>query len=175
MLTIPGCAHKFEKQDKEIISVVIHARSKHDIEVLLPILLRYSSPILADAKVHLRIVETNFDVPKLSTKYEDLDEFLKYDDGNVHVFFVHEYIKFLQVQVAGVRFSENLCSQVIIITDKTSKTTLAHEIGHFFGLYHHSDHGNIMHSGKRDKWPLFNYSQINKMHANIEKRKQCEY
>jgi len=173
-----GCAHNIDKSDFQTVSIVVHARSEHDVKKILPILLRHSEPVLLDARIKLEIIEIRYEIPELDVTFSDLDKFADFDDGNIHVFFVHEYRKSLSNKFAGIQYSKNwtpCAPQIILITDKTSWTTLAHEIGHFFGLDHSSDLDNIMHSGNRSKNADFNDSQIARMHHMINRRNRCRY
>jgi hypothetical protein len=174
MLLLSACAHNIERHNVENIYIIVHARSQHDLKVLMPALMRFSSPILADARINIRIKEIRFDVPKVIVSSFDDDEFTKYDDGDIHVFFVHEFMMLNKSEIAGARLASHgsLCKRAILITDKTNWTTLAHEVGHFFGLDHDKDdESNIMHTGWRDRNPVFSREQMNKMHTVIKRRR----
>lgn len=111
----------------------------------------------------------------------DLFELVERDPSRVHVFVVDEILgedsqvyRGLRVGIVG-----NPCmSYIVLATDVRglTKTTLAHELGHMFGLSHvdavHDD--NIMKGGRRQEDAQFTRKQLRRIRWGVRRfERQC--
>lgn len=130
-------------RNDEILSVpiILHARSSHDVKRLMPSIMRTSDFVLAYGRIRLDIRSIEYDVPAVELPVDfDVGVFrdkISIKNRNaIHIFLVHKIEPGKgQGVLNGMYISTNkvLCKNFIILTDNQSPTTLAHEIGHFFG------------------------------------------
>ena len=84
----------------------------------------------------------------------------------IHIFIVDKIIDVKDGNVSTVGFyhydGKNKCKRSIYLTLSAKSITLAHELGHFFGLDHVNDIDNIMHAplNRRRKSAGFSQKQI---------------
>jgi len=163
------------KQD-DTIPIVLHLRSEKDLDVATKLLSYPKKTLLAHGiNVYIdRVIfreEGELDIvgtPEMERSTLDEDE-------KIHIFFIDSLYGDDGEQLYGlhVNFS-NRCKSYILIPDETTLSTIAHEIGHEFGLIHTEDRSNIMRSGERASDATFTKEQANIIREGmLSKRKSC--
>jgi hypothetical protein len=150
---IAACAHIPEPPENTIVvQIVLHVESQNDADYLISSMLGTCKKAFESANVVFDVVAVYHDIPTMVVEHDDnIISFrdLVYDDS-VHVFFVDQVQGAGNWNVAGlaVYWSDKPCKSLIIIGDDYRDLTLAHEIGHFFGLDHRKKgKDNIMYTG----------------------------
>lgn len=103
-------------------------------------------------------------------KYRKFFKLIK-NDKKIHVFFVYDIKDKTETKksiVVGI-MCENGTKKYITISKESSQTTLAHEIGHYFGLGHINNKKNIMDQDRTKDHYSFTHRQIKKIRRNVER------
>lgn len=171
------------KPSDNIISfpVVFHITYQSDEEELIPKYWEeYSEIAFSNNNIDLYIDEIIYDNPPSEAYDHDYDFYEnKVNDGRIHIFFIDEFYLYGEIRnTNGLHVHINYCRSVILIKRDTDKLTIAHEIGHFFGLEHFFDNQlNIMSSPffGRKKDAYFLKWQIDKIIKDIYQREMLCY
>ena len=156
------------------ISVVIHVRSLSDLERASYLMEEPAKVFLSHGiKIHIdKIVFSNQSSIELDIvgtpdfRREGFEE-----DEKVHIFFINTLYGDDDDELYGLHVkTANRCKTYILIPDNTDILTIAHEIGHEYGLSHSHDRNNVMESGNRLEGATFTHSQIEIMKKEISKK-----
>lgn len=147
--------------------IVFHVLAESDVDKIL-IVIAETEKKFESSRVSFPMYKIIFDVPMPIYNMDiekDVDLFFNIvneDHGYIHVFFVDSINSEDHGPLAGAETRRVLpCSKLILLTDLQSDDTLAHEIGHFFGLSHHKNVHNVMNGGstRSDKHTSFSKKQ----------------
>ena len=170
-----SCSH-FQKNEKNTnINIVIHLHEK-DSFYNISYKWIFSKMLLQNGniKAELKNIEfnSNFEQINISQK-DDLKKLTDLvNDNNIHIFFIKELKSNNKKEVLrGFFYFRERCKKIILISDKANRSTIAHEIGHFFGLEHSTDSLNTMSTKQRKKNSKFNEKQLKFMKRQIIKNK----
>ncbi len=124
--------------------------------------------IIDDIEKNLRVKNTNNYV--MHSKFYKMT---REDPGALHVMIVDkiERPRSQKENIRGIMIKNeaNACFVYIAITQNASMLTLAHEIGHMFGLDHVDDHRNVMKTGARREDASFTKEQLNTIIKNYKR------
>lgn len=182
LLTCLSCAHSRKSLigagGQEIsINMHLHVESTSHIDLYTNVplfwgfiekMVHFSSSIYEDV-FEIKKVTMSFDntLPKSADIFNR--KFLNHkNDGYVHVYFIPKYYvsRYFEESFVGGYTSTGLgCKNFIIITEDASLSTLAHELGHYFGLHHHKNIKNIMAPGEKRKGKIKHF--VTKKQKNI--------
>ena len=172
MLIINSCHHTIgtSHPDPINVSVVFHVRDQIDVIKNIPIMLEVCRKAFEGTGIELTIMAIYTDVPERDVEWKgDASNFraVMNEQGVVHVFLIDKAQDRSGDGLAGLQVSRH-CDNFILITNDQQEYTIAHEIGHFYGLIHIKNNRNIMHNGSRIN-PSFNDRQINRMINHIKR------
>lgn len=157
-------------QDAINVPVVFHVLDKDEAEDDIATMMEYCRKAFRGTNIYFEIVAVYEDVPMEDVPYEThSDNFVNLmvgEEGMVHIFVVHTATGRKNHSLAGLAVFRG-CSNYILITDARRPYTIAHEVGHFYGLDHIPGEHNIMHSGDRQK-PHFSKTQIATMRRQMK-------
>lgn len=102
---------------------------------------------------------------------DSIQAYRAHDPGYVHVFLVDSIDDLSEDDhVVGLYHSKasRSCTRIIVLTRDAKDNTLAHELGHFFGLNHVKQNDNIMHApmNERAEEASFTARQLRKIGRN---------
>ncbi len=143
---------------------------------------RFANRELAEFGIHLwvRAIEHMPGRSRIETTEQRFELAAKAThDGSVHVFYV-EHVELTNPRKGDRRVSgmhwryhgiarEIRAREYVAVAHNAPSTTLAHEVGHAFGLNHESDTSNLMCSCRRDRKPTFTRKQGKQLRSGAKR------
>lgn len=124
--------------------------------------------------ISLSFIDIKYDSPYEINYNSPNTEYL-HDREVIHIYFVSNVIQNKNPIIAGYhkRVSDKA---FVVISDFSQPTTLAHEIGHFFGLDHVNNKDNIMDDQRQKTNPNLHFEdkQVNKIKIGMKYQKMIK-
>lgn len=181
ILGICGCAHyasgKWAREHPDDIGIelIFHVHSEKLTQIFINDQVFHANRTLKHHGIRITRVHIVEDIgPWLNFPMSEsfgghsrlLTDVTNHDRRGLHVYVVNEIDPHKNIVGASMRDEIQVCKRAIalqfdddILGPHTHPTTLAHEIGHTFGLKHASNDTNVMMPGGRYKYSTFTRSQ----------------